>query len=32
MPNDLDKQTIEVVNVTSPALNSRRGKYFIGKT
>ncbi|MCM3125219.1 MULTISPECIES: DUF6143 family protein [unclassified Mesobacillus] len=32
MPNEMDKQTIEVVNVTSPALNSRRGKYFIGKT
>jgi hypothetical protein len=32
MPNEMDKQTMEVVNVTSPALNSRRGKYFIGKT
>ncbi|MEW8971600.1 DUF6143 family protein [Mesobacillus jeotgali] len=32
MPNEMDKQTLEVVNVTSPALNSRRGKYFIGKT
>jgi hypothetical protein len=32
MPNEMDKQTIEVVNVTSPALNSRSGKYFIGKT
>jgi len=32
MPNEMDKQPIEVVNVTSPALNSRRGKYFIGKT
>ncbi|WP_423408885.1 DUF6143 family protein [Heyndrickxia sp. MSNUG] len=32
MPNEIDKQPIEVVNITSPALNSRRGKYFIGKT
>lgn len=32
MPNEMDNQPVEVVNVTSPALNSRRGKYFIGKT
>lgn len=32
MPNETNKQPIEVVNITSPALNSKRGKYFIGKT
>lgn len=32
MPNETNKQPVEVVNITSPALNSRRGKYFIGKT
>lgn len=31
MPEE-NKQPIEVVNITSPALNSKRGKYFIGKT
>jgi hypothetical protein len=32
MPNETNKQPIEVVNITSPALNSKRGKYFIGQT
>jgi hypothetical protein len=32
MPNKTNKQPIEVVNITSPALNSRRGKYFIGQS
>jgi hypothetical protein len=32
MPNERSKQPTEVVNITSPALNSRRGKYFIGQT
>jgi hypothetical protein len=31
MPEE-NKQPIEVVNITSPVLNSKRGKYFIGKT
>jgi hypothetical protein len=32
MPKESNKQPSEVVNITSPALNSRRGKYFIGQT
>lgn len=32
MKNKKNVQPIEVVNITSPALNSRRGKYFIGQT
>lgn len=32
MPDEMNKQPIEVVNITSPALNSRLGRYFIGKT
>jgi hypothetical protein len=32
MPNEMDKLPIEVVNITSPALNSKRGRYFIGRT
>jgi hypothetical protein len=32
MPSKSNEQPIEVVNITSPALNSRRGKYFIGQT
>lgn len=32
MPKEMSKQPIEVVNITSPALNSRLGKYFIGQT
>lgn len=32
MPEEMTKQPIEVVNITSPALNSRLGRYFIGQT
>lgn len=32
MSEEMSKQPIEVVNITSPALNSRLGKYFIGQT
>lgn len=32
MPERINKQPVEVVNVTSPGLNSELGKYFIGKT
>lgn len=32
MPKETNKLPIEVVNITSPALNSKRGRYFIGKT
>lgn len=32
MPEEKNKQPIEVVNITSPALNSKLGRYFIGKT
>ncbi|RSD29548.1 DUF6143 family protein [Mesobacillus subterraneus] len=32
MPDEMNKMPIEVVNVTSPALNSKLGRYFIGKT
>lgn len=32
MPKEKNKQPIEVVNITSPALNSELGRYFIGKT
>ncbi|HOJ10129.1 MAG TPA: DUF6143 family protein [Clostridiales bacterium] len=32
MPKEMSKQLIEVVNITSPALNSRLGRYFIGQT
>lgn len=32
MPEEMNKQPIEVVNVTSPGLNSKLGRYFIGKT
>jgi hypothetical protein len=32
MPKESNKQPSEVVNITSPALNSRIGKYFIGQT
>lgn len=32
MPKETNKQPIEVVNITSPTLNSRLGRYFIGKT
>lgn len=32
MPKKMSKQPTEVVNITSPALNSRLGRYFIGQT
>jgi hypothetical protein len=32
MPEETNKQPIEVVNITSSALNSKLGRYFIGKT
>jgi hypothetical protein len=32
MPEEMSNQPIQVVNITSPALNSRNGKYFIGQT
>jgi hypothetical protein len=32
MPEKVSKQPIEVVNITSPALNSRLGRYFIAQT
>lgn len=32
MPEETNKQPIQVVNITSPALNSRLGRYFIGQT
>jgi hypothetical protein len=32
MPEETNKQPTEVVNITSPALNSKLGRYFIGKT
>jgi hypothetical protein len=32
MEKEPSKQPIEVVNITSPALNSRLGRYFIGQT
>ena len=32
MPEEMSKQPIEVVNITSPALNSRLGRYFIVQT
>lgn len=32
MPEEISKQPIKVENITSPALNSRLGRYFIGKT
>lgn len=32
MREEMSKQPIEVVNITSPALNSRLGRYFIGQT
>jgi hypothetical protein len=32
MPEETDKQLMEIVNIASPALNSRLGRYFIGKT
>lgn len=32
MPEETNKQPIEVVNITSPAFNSELGRYFIGKT
>lgn len=32
MAEKMSKQPIQVVNITSPALNSRNGKYFIGQT
>jgi len=32
MPEETNKQPIEVVNITSPAFNSKLGRYFIGKT
>jgi hypothetical protein len=32
MPKERNNQPIEVVNITSPALNSRLGRYFIGQT
>ncbi|MGA9225087.1 MAG: DUF6143 family protein [Mesobacillus sp.] len=32
MPEKANKQPIEVVNVPSPTLNSKLGRYFIGKT
>lgn len=32
MPKETNKHPIEVVNITSPAFNSKLGRYFIGKT
>lgn len=32
MPEEMRKQPMEVVNITSPALNSRLGRYFIAQT
>lgn len=32
MSEEISKQPIQVVNITSPALNSRLGRYFIGQT
>lgn len=32
MPNKINKHPIELVNITSPTLNSKLGRYFIGKT
>ena len=32
MPEEVSKQPIELVNITSPALNSRLGRYFIAQT
>ncbi|WP_216830806.1 DUF6143 family protein [Alkalihalobacterium elongatum] len=32
MENETNKQPIKLVNITSPALNSKLGRYFIGKT
>jgi hypothetical protein len=32
MPEEMNNQPVELVNVTSSALNSRLGRYFIGKT
>lgn len=32
MPKETFEQPIELVNVTSPTLNSKLGRYFIGKT
>lgn len=32
MPEETNKQPIEVVNITSPAFNSKLGRYFIAKT
>lgn len=32
MPEEMSKQPIQVVNITSPALNSRLGRYFIAQT
>ncbi|MHC0039323.1 DUF6143 family protein [Pseudoneobacillus sp. C159] len=32
MPEETEKQLMEIVNIASPALNSRLGRYFIGKT
>jgi hypothetical protein len=32
MPEETNKLPIKLVNITSPTLNSRLGKYFIGKT
>lgn len=32
MPREISKQPVQVVNITSPALNSRLGRYFIAQT
>lgn len=32
MPKEMNTQLTQVVNITSPALNSRMGRYFIGQT
>jgi hypothetical protein len=32
MAEEMSKQSIQIVNITSPALNSRYGRYFIGQT
>ena len=32
MPGEINKQPIQVVNITSPALNSRLGRYFIAQS
>jgi hypothetical protein len=32
MPEEMNKQPVEVVNIASPAFNSELGRYFIGKT